>query len=267
MTARYRTIDLKPRPGEMLKPAELIDVRGQSALTRYARLVYNRLLHNAFGPEIGENDRSFVIELEEIKGSHSGNDRIGDVLTSLQQTIVTVRLSDGRTRQVQLLGGIDFHDDDRTDGTLTYSFDDRLIEILKESYVFGKLELRVLSAFDSKYALALYEAVARRIRMDSAVEEFTIDEFRELLGVPETKLPRYSDLNAYAIKPALEEVNALSDFIVTSRPRKQGRKYIGIIMAWGWKDSEAKKEAWAELRRPRVGRKHRIRQGNTDAII
>ena len=56
--------------------------------------------------------------------------------------------------------------------------------MLKDSTVFAKLEMEVLRAFTSKYALALYEAVARRVRLKHIfTERFSMDDFRELLGV------------------------------------------------------------------------------------
>jgi plasmid replication initiation protein len=107
--------------------------------------------------------------------------------------------------------------------------------------------------------MALYEAVARRVRLQHVfTERFELDDFRELLGVEPGKLKTYGNLNQYAIKPALLEVNALSDFTVTIIPQKTGRRVTGVLIGWGAKDIEGRKEAYAELQRPRVGRKARI---------
>ena len=131
--------------------------------------------------------------------------------------------------------------------------------LLKDSTVFAKLETEVLRAFTSKYALALYEAVARRVRLKHIfTERFSMDDFRELLGVEADKLTTFGNLNQYAIKPALMEVNALSDFTVTVVPEKTGRRVTGVLIGWGAKDIEGRKAAYAELQRPRVGRKARI---------
>ena len=89
-------------------------------------------------------------------------------------------------------------------------------------------------------------------------ERFALDDFRELLGVEADKLTTYGNLNQYAIKPALVEVNALSDFTVTVVPEKTGRRVTGVLIGWVAKDIEGRKAAYAELERPRVGRKARI---------
>lgn len=253
-----KTVDLRVRPGEMIKPAELIDISGAGGLSLFASKVYNRLLQNAFGPDMAQEGYTFQIRLAELRGLHNANDRIRPNLKALQTTIVTARLSDGRTRQVQLLGGIDIDDSDRSDGILEYSFDTKLVELLRNSSIFAKLELRVIYQFTSKYALALYEAIGRRIRMDSCVEEFTVDELRDLLRVPDSKLARFADLNKYAIQPALLEVNGLADFEVHIKPRKRGKSIVGIIMSWNWKNEDGQREAWAEGQRPKVGRKARL---------
>lgn len=254
-----QTVSIKPRPGEMIKPAELIDIEGAGALSLFASKIYNRLIQNAFGPEMVSEGYTFQIRLAELRGLHKGNERIRDDLKALQRTIVTARLSNGRTRQVQLLGGIDIDDSDRQNGILEYSFDPKLADLLRTSSVFAKLELRVIYQFTSKYALALYEAVSRRIRMDSCVEEFDIDKLRELLRVPENKLPRFAQLNQWAMQPALLEVNGLADFQVHMRPRKRGRTIVSVILSWNWKDEAGQQAAWAEGQRHRTGRKARLK--------
>ena len=103
------------------------------------------------------------------------------------------------------------------------------------------------------------KTVARRVRLKHVfMERFRLADFRELLGVEKGKLTTYGNLNQYAIKPALLEVNALSDFTVTIVPEKMGRRVTGVLFGWGSKDIEGKKAAYAELQRPRVGRLARI---------
>ncbi|WP_350159070.1 hypothetical protein [Roseovarius sp.] len=60
------------------------------------------------------------------------------------------------------------------------------------------------------------------------------------------------------MRPALLEVNALSDFTVTVMTENTGRRVTDVLIGWGAKDIEGRKAAYAELQRPRVGRKARI---------
>lgn len=262
-----RTIDLTPHPGEIIKPAELIDISGADNLSLSARRIYNRLVENAFGPDMATVGHEWTISLSELRQGRHDNERIQDSIIALMKTVVTVKLSNGNTRRVQLLGGNDMGEEDRARGVLTYSFDPKLVALLKNSTVFGKIEIAVMMAFSTKYSLALYEAVARRARLKHKFsEKFTLEEFRDLLGVPKGKLSTFGNLNKYAIKPAVTEINALATFGVQIMPTKTGRKVTGCLVGWWLKDEEELRNAFTELQRHRAGRKARI-EGTVEDIM
>lgn len=263
---QFRTLDLKPEHGEMIKPAEAVDIVGTEGLTLQDRRIWNSLLANAHSPKLGQRERNFRIPLSELRDNHSSNDRVKESVERLMKTIVRYR--DGNTvRRFQLLGGNDLEDSDRDQGFFTYSFDDRLVELLENSTMFAKLKLEVVAAFSSKYALALYEHVARRVRMKHKfMQEYTVEEFREILGVPDGKLSAFGSLKQRAIDPAIEEINAFAEFSVYMAAKRTGKKITHVNMSWVWKDSAGRAEAEAELLRPRAGRKARIRR-TTEGII
>lgn len=261
-----RTLEVVPNLGEMVKPSELIEVKGAAKLALADRRLFNILLHNAFGPDLGTENRRFEILLSELRDTHDSNDRLVQSIEALMTTVVTMRRADGSTDRVQLLGWNNLADPKRKHGTLKYSIPPELAILLRDSMVFAKLELEVLRAFSSKYALALYEAVARRVRLQHIYrEKFDLDDFRELLGVEHDKLTTYGNLNQYAIKPALLEVNALSDFLVRVEPVKQGRRVVGVVIGWSVKDIEGRKAAYTELQRSRIGRKPQL-TGAVEAV-
>lgn len=254
-----RTLHVSPNSGEMVKPAELIEFKGAARLTLADRRLFNVLLRTAFGPDLATENRRFEIPLADLRETHESNDRLVQSIEALMTTVVTIGRPDGSTDRVQLLGWNNLSDPRRTRGTLKYSIPPELALLLKDSTVFAKLEIEVLRAFTSKYALSLYESVARRVRLKHVfMERFDLPDFRELLGVEKGKLTTFGNLNQYAIKPALLEVNALSDFTVTLTPEKMGRRVTGVLLGWGQKDIDGKKAAYAELQRSRVGRKARL---------
>ena len=160
--------------------------------------------------------------------------------------------------EVQLLGANIKHD--RADGFFYYKFPEELIQIFQRSEVFAKLKTRIMYAFTSKYALRLYEIVQKRVNLDYLqYEEFTVDEFRNLLGTPKGKLVRVADFNKHALKPAIEEVNFLGDYVVEVMPIKQGRKLVRFRLFWFKKDRAGLAETWEELERHRTGRRARMR--------
>ena len=155
----------------------------------------------------------------------------------------------------------------RPRGELTYSFDKRLIEVLRDSISFGKLELSVMAAFNSKYALALYEHVSRRVNLKHVwMQEYTIDQFRDVLGVGEGQLKAFGNLKQRAIVPALEEVNYWAPFRITLSFKKTGQRVTKLIMSWIPKDREGRAKARAELEKSKAGRKARM-EGIQETVV
>lgn len=125
----------------------------------------------------------------------------------------------------------------------------RLAEVLARSKVFGKLDIAVMSCFSTKYALSLYERIARRERLQYIFhEEFSLEAFREALGVPKNKLSTYGNLHKRAIQPALTEINAFAGFAAKVQPVKSGRKVVGLKLAWWRKNDEEIDKAWRLVR-------------------
>ena len=99
--------------------------------------------------------------------------------------------------------------------------------------------------------------VERRIGLMKQHEVLSIDEFRALLGVPEGKLERFADFNKHCLKPALDEVNHLTDFIVQVGAIKSGRSVQSLQLSWFKKSPAEMKAAFEEREKSRVGRQVR----------
>src|SRR6195952_2116659 len=175
------TLQLTPRDREAIKPAELIQVTGHHELTLNARRAITILWHHAHMQGVREG-RRYTIEIDELKpDGHKGYEMVEEAIEALMRTLLVVRLPNGKTRRVQFLGGNDLDSPDRPAGVLTYSFDKRLIEVLKDSTIWGKIALPVLMAFTSKYAASLYENLAQFSGLSSKLhQDYTLDEFRDL---------------------------------------------------------------------------------------
>lgn len=258
-TTSWKTLDLKPCQGEMIKPSETIDIVGVEGLTLQDRRVWNALIANAFGPEMRDEDREFTINLADIRANHNSNERIEDNVEHLMTTIVRCRQANGSMTRFQLLGGNNMGDPMRPRGEMTYSFDKRLIDVLRDSVSFGKLEISVMAAFGSKYALAMYEHFSRRVNLKNKwMEEYTVDEFREVLGVGKGQLKAFGNFKQRAIAPALKEVNHWAQFQLSISYKKQGQRVSKIIVSWVWKDKDGRAKARQELEKSKIGRKARM---------
>ena len=267
-TGKIYTLDLKPRnEREATKPAELIQISGHHELTLNARRAITILWHNAHMQGVA-GGKDYTIEIDDLKADkHKGYERVEDAITALMRAILTVKMPGGKTTRVQFLGGNDLDDPDRPAGVLTYSFDKRLIEILKTSTIWGKITLPVLMAFTSKYAVSLYENVSQMTGLElKQSQSFTLDEFRDMLGVQPGRYKTFGELNKHVLQPAVVEVNALAPFSISVLPVKQGKRVTSVRVGWLRKDSAALHEAFAESQRPRFGRRARI-AGTVEHIL
>lgn len=262
-----KTLTTVPLDGEMLKPAELIELRGVGPLTLHDRRVFNSLIEAAWGPEMAEPGREFTVPTASLKHADEPMSRLVESVERLMQTVVVARAADGAEMRLQLLGANTIRTTTNT-GTLTYSFWPQLAALVRDSSIFAKLDHAVMRSFSSKYAFALYEAVARRARLRHVFREtFTIEGIRELLGVEKGKLVPYKNLKTKAIDPALMEINALTPYDVSLKPRLEGRKVVGFILGWGLKDETGMRAAYAEMQRPRIGRKERLNKTEKAHVI
>jgi plasmid replication initiation protein len=75
--------------------------------------------------------------------------------------------------------------------------------------------------------------------------------------VPDGKLERYADFNKHCLKPALDEVNHIMDFIVDVMAVKKGRAVEKLVLSWFRKSPAEMRRAYDEREKSRVGRQVR----------
>lgn len=258
---------LSPPPDEALKPSELIRLTGHERLSLNARRAITLLWHGAHVQGV-EEGKDYTIELAELRpDGHRGNERVEEAIVALMQTVLTVTLPNGRTRRVQFLGGNDMDDPGRPRGVLTYSLDKRLVQILRDSAIWGRIAIPVLMSFSSRYAVSLYENGSQWIGLRyQSHKDLTLAEFRVMLGVEESRYAAFGALNKHVVKPAVSEINALAPFDLTVVPVKTSRRVTHVRVGWSRKDEVALREAYEEAQRSRVGRRVRI-EGHRAAVL
>lgn len=256
----YRTLQAPQSKETIVKPGELVDVREISPLSLNDRKVYNLLIQNA-GNRISE-PHEHVIEKKSLRlGDHNVNDRVGETISRLMGAHALIKVfRDGEpaTQKVALLASNVEHD--RADGKFYYTFAPELREILSDSTMFARLQRDVMLSFTSKYSLALYEMLMKRINLKHKTEEiFELPDFRALIGVPKGKLATFGSLNQRAIRPAVEEVNHRGLVQVEVEAVKTGRSVTHVRLKW-WRASGDKiDDSLIEMAQPAFGRKARMR--------
>lgn len=259
----------KPLPGiwdhdqvdKIYKPGELIDIVEITPMSLGDRRTLNMLIGYA-GKKITDSiDHTIPKAMLRTPGNES-NAAVTQCLDRLHSAFVKIKVKideEQGIRRIPLFYGS--LEQTASTGQFKYRFHPDLISIIRDSNQWGKLRKDVMFAFTSKYALALYELVQKRGELKYKWEEtFSIDEIRNLLGVDPKKLKRFANLNAWALGPAVQEVNALADYGVELLPLKRGKAVHAIKLKWWKKTSKERVEALQELQKTKLGRKARIKK-------
>lgn len=252
------------------KAAELIEINGAHDLEASDRAIFNHILQLVHDSgRLTEPDAEWEIPLlifRRAASKHESYDRIRQSLRRLRRTEVVVRYVDARTNrrrelETNLLDYTDTDVEDSDTSTFKFGIPKPLRNVLARSNRWGRIRCEVAYAMSSKYAIALYEKLCLWINLEQSVRTMSIQDFRELLGVPPKTYDRGADFERKVIGPAVFEVNGLSDLGVKIEVhRRYSRAPIhGVTIAWWKKDADAFRAALEERRQPKLGRSARLR--------
>ena len=187
-----------------------------------------------------------------------------------QELAATVLTYDNTESKKVSIGGlmehttIDYRDEESGDLALSWRFGRTFRIMAEESNHWAILDRQTVFHFQSKYSVLLFQYFASLQGLKYKTGEvFTVQQLRELLGVPKGKIPRFADLNRRALQPAIDEINQLARFTLTATPKKIGRTVSTIEIQWEPKTDI--KKVKRELGNSSVGRKIR-RDGSVDII-
>ena len=93
--------------------------------------------------------------------------------------------------------------------------------------VYAKLNLRLQNQFTSKYALILWELCFDYFDTERNKGEtpfISLETFRDLLGIEKHEYPAFSIFNRAVIKPAITEINTVTDYHIEVEQKRLRRK-------------------------------------------
>ena len=211
---------------EVIKASPAIQI--QNRITHLQRRAWNVLLANAYH-ELTDKDihRVSMVELAAKLGFDSKNDEyLKGMIKSLVDCTVEWNILGKNNKQVwgaaSLLGSAEIEN-----GVCTYSFAAHLRHKLHNPFMYTRLNLRLQNQFKSQYALILWEVCFDYFNVERSRGEtplIPIQTFRELMGVDNNEYPLFGELNRNVIKPAIKEINALTDYYIEVEQKRFGRK-------------------------------------------
>jgi hypothetical protein len=274
-----RTVSQRTNSDGFPKAGELIEMTGLEDLEASQRAISNLLYQHAHDSgRITEPGAVFEIPMARVRqglSKHESGDRLRASLVSLARIVASVSYveEDGKGSQQRIvIGGLfEFFDIARHNmsagSMLRYGLNSKLVAVIDRSARWGRIKAEVFCAMRSRYAIALYEALALRRNMDRCIETFSIERFREMMAVKADTYKIGTDFQRYVINPAVLEVNGLSDICVKIEVhRKHGRAPIHAVCVCWWKKSPAElQSAVKERNRSKIGRMARLR-GTVETI-
>lgn len=218
----------KARTRQVRKCVEAVHITNNITLVQ--RKLINALLLNAYyelpNPSITIH-RIPVRQLVDLIGYDSHDvARIKVLLKALTSTVIEWDiLNEAGKREwgvSALLASADI-----IDGVCTYAYSPHLRVKLFNPQFYVLLDIDIVRRFHSCYALALYENCARFRRLGQT-PSFPVDALRALLGASDPYYEDYRKLNERVIQPALREVNAITDLLITTQVKRQARRVAEI---------------------------------------
>lgn len=237
------------------------------------RLQALKLMHLMIATAAGRmaDEIQHQIRLSDIRKIEGMKNHDRESLTPLFQDLAAAVLTyDDPEKQVVTIGGlmdetrIDYRDELSGDLLVTWWFGRTFRRMAAESNHWAILDRQTVFHLGSKYSVLLFQHISSLVNLDRVnARTFSIPELRAVLGVPESKMARFSNLKQIALMPAILEINQLSRMILTVTPNKVGRTVASVTISWQVKDDLH--TARRELTASKVGRRAR-RDGTAEAV-
>lgn len=257
-------------PDAIVTAGELVELRFVSgpALSLRAAKLFCLLIQEA-GIAVADQVQHRVPYAVLNETFHKSRDELAEAIAELHSTVVSVQLVSrkGRpyTKSGPILSDVEREPDSLDDAEIRFEFSPAMRRVMSDSTHWASISRRAVLSFESRYSLRLYLWLSLRANLRKTAEDVSLDDLRDLLGVPSGTLTRWQDMRRFVLDRALSEINQLAGFRAEYMPLKQGRRIIGVRIAWGIKDRAELVKAAKELDRPRVGRKAR-RTGLVETI-
>jgi hypothetical protein len=220
----------KEKNKEVIKHSAAIQITNN--ITLLQRKAWNVLLYNAYYKLPTQDTHTInVRDLMEILGFNSQND---DYLKEALEALVGCRVKwnlldkDGKWEWevTTLLAGARIKN-----GVCTYAYNPMLRERLYKPNMYARISLALQNRFDSKHTLTLWELCTDYLDKSRGYGEtpwIDLTNFRELMGLTGNMYPDFKIFNRSVIKPAVKEINEVSDFTVTVEYKRQSRKVVSV---------------------------------------
>ena len=211
---------------EVIKASPAIQIQGK--ITHLQRRAWNVLLANAYNELPHKQIHSVsVAELTAKLGFDSKNEEyLKEALQALRNCEVQWNILGKDKKQEWGVAGL-LSEARIKNGICYYEYSHSMRQKLHNPRIYSKLNLRLQNRFKSQYALILWEVCFDYFDTDRGQGEtpfIPLETFRELMGIEADEYRTFKALNQRVIKPAIKEINTLTDYHVEINQKRIARK-------------------------------------------
>lgn len=215
---------------ELVKHTGIIHISNTLSLAE--RKIVNILLKNAYDNlETKKLHEIKISDLQKIIGRRGNNDEeIKKSLRNIMSYEIEANIfgKDKKNTEswinTRLLAGVMLT---KKSGYCIYEYPHLLISLLKSPNIYARLDLNIQKNFRSKHSIALWEyfmeILSVRKKDEVNTSWLTIEDFKKLLALGDSKYKEFKHLNHLIIKPTINEINKVSNIEVEVFLQKQGK--------------------------------------------
>ena len=210
-----------------------LGARGFENLSFSARALFNAILHIELNGTDARYKTSGDVVLSKALPERISRIEIVEAIEAIMCSIIVIHSDSGASERIQILGWTRLEGRDFTEIALKYEVHQSFRDLLNDPASLKQLEAQLLNTFSSKYTMPLFRKIQELAScIPSGSRDYDISELRGILNVESEQLRTTGNLNQYAVKPAVFEVNALSRYRVELSYTKTGRRITGCILSW-----------------------------------
>ena len=222
--------DHKETRKEVIKHSAAIQI--QNNITLLQRRAWNVLLYHAYHELPSEEVHQIAVrKLADILDYESHNEEyLKEALRGLVSCLVewNILSKDGKEQWgvANLLAQAVIEN-----GMCSYAYAPEIRKRLHNPSMYARLDLSLQNKFASKHTQALWELCTDYLGSGRDYGEtpfIPIEQFKRLMGIAEEQYTLYKLFSQRVLRPAVDEINRLSDFHVTVEQQHQGRKVIAL---------------------------------------
>jgi plasmid replication initiation protein len=219
----------KSKSMELKKHVAIIHSSGSISLLQ--RKIANALLFHAYENLLTQDEHVIHLPLLTKLIGYDSHDykKIKKALMDLLATVIEWNIVDGEKIDKEgIWNASSLIADVSIQGAIcTYSYSNKMRQLLYHPSVYGRLSLEVQSKFQSSYGLALYEN-CNRYQDIGQTPLFELDKFRKLMGVEQGKYVVFRDFKTRVLNKAVEEINKYSPLKVEAILKKVNRQVVAV---------------------------------------